>query len=304
MRNYFESKTDRFPQFTAPAESISTDYQKELIAKHHRNQKPTGKKDLDGLSLSSTSLNSDKQLNQPAKDRLKPDKISTNKSILPNLSAVKKPNTPLKGLAYKEVSQRIKCNIPHLETHNYNKEPAINTGERDGLSKYIKLNKQNYKQMLKSIRKGITVNLYQPNAVSSSALDAKPGARVEDYQRTLNVQSTIDEYGRGARDHSTVRAKTSVNTKHVNGLKVKGKQVPAEYFNVNVVNLKSATQGNNNTNVNTTTKNSTNVDENNRNTNSNEDKIHILNLSKFSFDSSSSIIPNRKINTTPIIESI
>ena len=125
--------------------------------------------------------------------------VSSAKPILPNLSAVKKQNIPIKGLAFRELTQRIllsnkennnqhndfeeaylELNIQSRNVYidNNEKKTALieasllntntinsnnSTNNNNNVSSY-----RNYKQMLRNVKKGVTLNQREKTEIYSS----------------------------------------------------------------------------------------------------------------------------------------
>jgi len=235
--------------------------------------------------MSTTSLNALRKSNKINQLALKRHEIQREHSklristenqnkILPNLAAVKRNNVPLRGLAFKEVKQRI--HTAESSNENFNLEQnnkqqtldpnGINYGEHynkkatpeelfrytntTGNSGYLRSNsppKLNYRDMRKGIRKGVTMStFYNNNNNNNNAFNEHQRLLIEDEKKhSLNEIFTPKLFGGLEK-----KSKTLITHRNFKILNIKGDRI-SNISNIDILVPKSAaiTAANTNTDL-------------------------------------------------------
>jgi hypothetical protein len=250
------------------------------------------------------------------------------KQILPNLSAVKKQNMPLRGLAFKEAKQRIMNQSNEFvsdsqfmtslnnEASNRNNAIKIEPEKKSADSVAISFpvindvinGKPTYKQMLKGIKKGVTVNNQSLSNFSNEKLEtSKLVSNLVTTNRNLSTRQPNLKFDKNGKP---VRAQKAKN--YIKILKIKGDKIAtAEKV---TSNLKEVNSHNKKTLILTTKYNTTlnesglsNLDDNNtNNTSTNQDYQNTDNLNAnsrlFSISINNftqSILNVKRVNSSP-----
>lgn len=164
------------------------------------------------------------------------------KQILPNLNAVKKQNSPIRGLAYREVKSRIATNDPIQEnTANKTHNSQIDIERRlfnSSLDLALTNNsetfgpKPTYKEMLKGIKRGVTVN---NQFIKIQESKGENNVKFIDIKHHEHKSSSPDEQQTTL--NSNEAAKSTVRRKakkiHSNILNIKGDKLRLEFLTGN-----------------------------------------------------------------------
>lgn len=201
---------------------------------------------------------------------------SSSRPILPNLSSVKRANMPLKGLAYKESKDRIKStkgssfivdgtNDDYLDKMvttargDAKTSMLIHTNNESNLEGFLPTSKPKYKEMLKNIRKGVTI--YRNSNENKTD-------RLITNNNTQHTHKVLPRDSSGHKQNNHQMIKTNKDRKKLNALnlndnlKIKGDRISTldDEFAVNKPTISAKT---NNDDINdTNTDFTSNTDEN------------------------------------------
>lgn len=245
------------------------------------------------------------------------------RSILPNLSAVKRTNVPMKGLAFKEAKQRIIPNdenvnnselmrsITAKQARNIRIEPdkrnfsnkldnnikaTANELNTNNVSNTPELtNRPSYKDMLKGIKKGVTLTsnstLYNENTYTT---EIKNKHLTTSFSANPRVTTTAVKQDQNVTVRNQVKHKNYIKI-----LRIKGAKIP----NLNVKQvLVTKLNSTKNSKIDTILNEGINTDldamyDGNSNNHNNESRLIRISINN---TSSLSLIPNsRPINPTP-----
>ena len=243
---------------------------------------------------------------------------------MPNLSAVKKQNQPLRGLAFKEAKQRIMHQSNEICGENQAITPSrcikiesdkksLSSGKLDAVvSNFPHLgdanNKPTYKEMLRGIKKGVTVNNQSLRSLSDEKLETKKLiSNLVTTNRNLNTRlesNKVDKNGKPI----PVRMQKTKN--YIKILKIKGDKIAtvekSPFSNLKDANLLNKNLISSKYKNNLTFNDSSISNDNTVNTSNNQDyqNVDSLNANSRLFSISinnftQSILNGKRINSSP-----
>jgi len=250
------------------------------------------------------------------------------KQILPNLSAVKKQNMPLRGLAFKEAKQRIMNQSNEFvsdsqfmtslnnEAANRNNLIKIEPEKKSTDSVAISFpvindainGKPTYKQMLKGIKRGVTVNNQSLSNFSNDKLEtSKLASNLVTTNRSMSTRQPTLKFDKNGKPVRAQKAKSYIKILKIKGDKIAtAEKVTSNLKEVNLHNKKTLLLT---TKYNTTLNESglSNLDDNvTNNTSTNQDYQNTDNLNAnsrlFSISINNftqSILNVKRVNSSP-----